>query len=546
MKKSKILIFICVLMFMFVGVVEARKNPFVIDWNDNNKNITYGLAGMVDTNLVYGDGYVTFHVNMNSYDGTTETVMRKYDHNGNLEKEEVLDNQIVINAVTDGEYIYALQADLRLQKSVQAFNLTDSDYYDEEVGLYIVKYNSNLKETSDYVFKESDFENYPGYYYGYGNVLYSMIVRIQFLGKILGYNTMTVVDDTIYILSYGYSTFEIDTNLNDFLLFAPSKNPESSKVKKYFEQFYYTSKLSDDMFNGIISLDSNDQNIAYTSLSCVPDIASIVADYRVYNLDETFYPSDGEKTCDLAGNIGLTDADGNKLWEKDLEYDLLAINVKLIGDYVVAIGLSEDGTEILVYDLAGNLVQNITNKVVGFSNLVPTKNGFIVSKNVTDFDDCYEVTVDDLYGGISDESRYELDEIYMTAEECYNCALDTTTEVYQLPYNISVLTTGEGEVDVVEDAYVGEEVEIKVSPKFGWLVEQILVIDENGNEIEVKNNKFYMPDSNVTIDVTFKNVVENVIENPNTAAISITGLGLIVIVLGVITYRNYKKIKFLK
>ena len=55
-------------MFMFVGVVEARKNPFVIDWNDNNKNITYGLAGMVDTNLVYGDGYVTFHVNMNGYE----------------------------------------------------------------------------------------------------------------------------------------------------------------------------------------------------------------------------------------------------------------------------------------------------------------------------------------------------------------------------------------------------------------------------------------------------------------------------------------------
>ncbi len=548
MKRSKILFFIFVLMFMFVGVVEAKENPFVIDWKDNDKTITYGLTGMTDTNLVYGDGYVTFHIDMDKYNGTTETVVRMYDHNGNLEKEEVLNNQLVINAVTDGENIYTLQANLRMEKSIlPASELMEADAYDEEVGLYIVKYNSNLKQKRSYAFTESDFYNFPGYYSGYGSELYAMSVGIQFLGKILGYNTMTVVDDTIYILGYSYSTFEIDTNLTDLSAFAPSQNPESSKVKKYFEQFYYTSKLSDDMFNGIISLDSNDQNIAYTSLSCIPDMASIVTNFKVFNIDETLYPSDGEKTCDLAGNIGLTDAYGNKLWEKDLDYDLLAVNVKLIGDYVVAIGLSEDGTEILVYDLEGNLVQTITNDLIGYSNIVPNKNGFIVSRNATDFSDCYEAAENaELDGGISEGSKDELYEIFMAAKDCYECALDTTTEVYQLPYSINVLTTGEGEVEVDEDAYAGEEVEVKVSPKFGWLVEQIVVIDENGNEVEVKDNKFVMPDSSITIEVTFKKIVEAVIENPNTAAIPITGLGIIVVVLGVITYRNYKKIKFLK
>ncbi len=55
-----------------------------------------------------------------------------------------------------------------------------------------------------------------------------------------------------------------------------------------------------------------------------------------------------------------------------------------------------------------------------------------------------------------------------------------------------------------------------------------------------------MPTSDVIIEVKLKKIVEEIIENPNTAAISITGLVLVAGGLGYISYKNYKKLKFLK
>ncbi len=552
MKKSKIIVFLLSLFILCISVVKAKENPFALDWKNDDKATTYNLLGVIDTNLVYGDGYVNFRLDMNKNTEEIKTIMRRYDHEGNIVKEKKINDKLVVNATTDGEYIYVLQFDIDYLRS-QERSLQEtygintmaggSPYYSEEVGLSVIKYDGNFTLEEQYDFLNEDIEKLD-----YNDELERTEI-MQFGGRLLGYDTMTVDENGVYLLTYGMGVVEFDKELQELSYYEPDYDPESNTMKKYFDQVYQTSKLGAKMDNGIISLDSNEQNIAYTSLSCVPDIATIFSMRSEKSIKGvatiTYAP---EETCDLNGYIGLTDSEGKTIWEKDLEYDLLAINVKLIGDYVVAVGLSEDGTEILVYDLEGNLVQNITTDIVGYTHLVPTKNGFIVSKNTTDSKKCYypELSSVEPYSEISDESQGKINDILDSLEDCSYCVTYTTTEVYHLPYNINKEITGEGELEVKEDAYSGEEVEVKASPKFGWKIDKLIVRDANGNEIEVKDGKFVMPSSEVTIEVTFTKIIEAIIENPNTASISITGLVLFACALGYITYKNYKKVKFLK
>ena len=53
-------------------------------------------------------------------------------------------------------------------------------------------------------------------------------------------------------------------------------------------------------------------------------------------------------------------------------------------------------------------------------------------------------------------------------------------------------------------AKLGQEVEIVASPKDGYDVYSMTVIDENGNTIALNGNKFVMPASNVKVDVVFQ------------------------------------------
>ena len=63
-----------------------------------------------------------------------------------------------------------------------------------------------------------------------------------------------------------------------------------------------------------------------------------------------------------------------------------------------------------------------------------------------------------------------------------------------------------GTVTVVAKAMSGESVTITVTPDSGYMLDTIEVKDANGNEVSLKDMSFTMPDSNVTITVTWKYV----------------------------------------
>ena len=82
-------------------------------------------------------------------------------------------------------------------------------------------------------------------------------------------------------------------------------------------------------------------------------------------------------------------------------------------------------------------------------------------------------------------------------------------------------------------------VELKVTPKDGYSVEEIIVTDINGERIEVTDNKFFMPGSDVKIEVKY--VQGEYLPIPDTflsKSLTLIIIGLILVGLGIYTI-NY-------
>ena len=89
------------------------------------------------------------------------------------------------------------------------------------------------------------------------------------------------------------------------------------------------------------------------------------------------------------------------------------------------------------------------------------------------------------------------------------------------------------------DEFDREYVELNITTIDGYVVDTIKVVDAYGNEIEVTDNKFYMPGSDVIVSVTYK--VGEYLPIPDTGlsqSITIILIGLILISLGAYTI-NY-------
>ena len=95
--------------------------------------------------------------------------------------------------------------------------------------------------------------------------------------------------------------------------------------------------------------------------------------------------------------------------------------------------------------------------------------------------------------------------------------------------------TAEKKIDEFDREYV--ELDIKLAD--GYIVDSIKVTDINGNEIEVTDNKFYMPGSDVTIQVLYKG--GEYLPIPDTGlgkSITLILIGVILISVGLYTV-NY-------
>ena len=82
-------------------------------------------------------------------------------------------------------------------------------------------------------------------------------------------------------------------------------------------------------------------------------------------------------------------------------------------------------------------------------------------------------------------------------------------------YNVKKEETDKGTVEVnTSNAYPGDIIKVKVTPKTGYMVSKIIVKDSLGREIEVNGDSFIMPEGDVTVSVIYARVT-----NPVTSAV---------------------------
>ncbi|MBE6147909.1 MAG: hypothetical protein E7167_00140 [Firmicutes bacterium] len=104
-------------------------------------------------------------------------------------------------------------------------------------------------------------------------------------------------------------------------------------------------------------------------------------------------------------------------------------------------------------------------------------------------------------------------------------------------YSIILLTPENGTVKLdKEKALPGEIITINATANEDYSVDKIIVLDANGNPIEVKDGKFVMPNGETNVKVTFiavNTAPDNAPGNPNTSDVNYTLL-VSVLALGVV------------
>ena len=119
---------------------------------------------------------------------------------------------------------------------------------------------------------------------------------------------------------------------------------------------------------------------------------------------------------------------------------------------------------------------------------------------------------------------------------------------YSLHYDVEKVESSNGEFtyEVKEDEDGKSYVELKITPKDGYSVKEIIVTDINGDRIEVTNNRFYKPLNDVKIEVKY--VEGEYLPIPDTGlskSLTLILIGLILVGLGYYTInyvRNDKKV----
>ena len=197
-------------------------------------------------------------------------------------------------------------------------------------------------------------------------------------------------------------------------------------------------------------------------------------------------------------------------------------------DGYIVTGVSDEGTFILKYDYDGNIVyKNIySDKYYSFEQIAINydntgkQNGYILLSSYVNrnTDVSFNINAKKVVTRkLSNVKKAEFD---------YNRQLLTIVKYTYPVYDIVKDKSNDGNIAVSNNAYPGEVVKVSVTPKEGYTLKRIVVMDENGNEIEVRDDgTFIMPEGKVTVVALY-----NRISNPDTTSACYIVLGIILII----------------
>ena len=298
-----------------------------------------------------------------------------------------------------------------------------------------------------------------------------------------------------------------------------------------------------------------------------------------YHIDGLIYTTnkkvDSVFKFDDNGTISRVKTDEEDIWQKDTGINIFNINYSYnesgVIDGIVVVGMNDKEKGVIIkYDLSGNEIfrhsYNSTNEsaytdVIGSMYVDGKYDGYIVTAATADNNTL--IIKYDYSGKIVWTDEYSDSEIlffsiirnydnvgrpngYLLYQAMSSAAksriLSTQTQerdakAYQEEYKVAKYTyenypvekeaTTEGNITVSNDnAYPGELVKVSVVTKEGYVLKRIVVLDENGKEIEVsKDGTFVMPEGKVTVTAIY-----NRISNPETVSACYVVLGIILLI----------------
>lgn len=302
-----------------------------------------------------------------------------------------------------------------------------------------------------------------------------------------------------------------------------------------------STNIDFDWYEGYYLPDLDDYTIKYLygyKPFKYDEYISIPEEYYLYD----YYKNDNNEKL-----IVYTDFDksGVKLFDDNIEepifskeYEFLDefnITASFYGDYILVYTYTDKGL-LEIFDRAGNLKKKIEINLQSYEpvslELHTMGDGFVLIRS-------------------NDNSRLKSPKLYSSKD----IFIKDNTKVMYVPdhkyefvyfgagLKVDTNTFGKGTVNLVNDNYnVGDVVSFKYAPDTGYVIDKVVVKDEQGNEIEVKDDTFVMPNSNVVIEVYF---VESVV-NPNTGVFMSIGASLLFIIaaVGIVVLNRTKVQKY--
>lgn len=244
-----------------------------------------------------------------------------------------------------------------------------------------------------------------------------------------------------------------------------------------------------------------------------------------------------EETNNTIYHVYLLDDNLNILFSTSLETEFYVLAAYL---YDGLIYFASDNDVIDIYKLDGTKVDSITFE----------------DSNINNSED------DDICGTLMPYDMVVKDNELLVAYEAFGCngrlevndANDLGTYLeyidryfikFKLKYDVETVESDYGKFTYEEvlDEDGKSYVELKIVPKDGYSVEEIIVTDINGIKIEVTNNRFYKPMNDVKIEIKYTN--GEYLPIPDTflgKSITLSIIGLILVGLGIYTFNYVRKV----
>lgn len=510
------------------------------------------LIGISDNNYEFKDTYVTGKLTAKIKDSSivVYSYLTQYNQSGEVLNILTLNDSIVFSIKSYKDYLYAFTMTNKTTTTTPSGprgGSTTTTYYE----ILKIDENMNILNRIDLTEKITIAEDYDS----------ESFFLISFLPKIIGYDNMNIVDEKIVLL-YGTTDFIItdldltesslveydDTNLTKYF-------PNLGRVNEYKKVIEESD--NEPSISAYLSTDSNEQYIVSSGIYVEHDeIEKASDDYGLFTTEKT--TTDGETKemyNGINGIIELFDNNGQTIWKKETTDYMAYLDSHLIGNYIVTIGvnilLPEDttnleiynmrfNTDIIVYDLNGNIIQKIADGSF-YLGLFPTEKGFITTdiKQLNDYLGLLEESNSNSNSGkgiasVADKLLPADAKELVKETTTQEMLIKTNNHVYFLLNNIETKVIGKGNIVANEQSLAGETVVFTVTPEEGHVLGVVKVTDSNGNTIIFTDYTFTMPRADVTIEAVF------LPDNPDTTDIAIVSI-ITIFIIGLAIFISQRK-----